>query len=143
MARGTRLETEAVEAYEKKYGVKVKENNDVWVSDDDNNIALSPDGEIDAVTAIEIKCLSSARHLQAYFEKEVPDDYQTQVMQYFIVNEKLQVVNVVFYDPRITALPVHAIEVHRSEHEETIAAYKVYQIEALAEAKRLVAELTF
>ena len=143
MARGTELEGGAIAAYEEKYGVKVTQSGEVWVSDENHSIAISPDGELNDETAIEIKCLSSARHLQAYFEKCVPDDYMPQVMQYFIVNEKLQCMNVVFFDPRIAALPVHMIEVLRSDWVDTIENYRKYQVEALAEVKELVAQLTF
>lgn len=143
MARGTALEEDAIKAYETKYGVTVLQKGEVWVSDENPSIAISPDGELNDETALEIKCLSSARHLQAYFEKCVPDEYMPQVIQYFIVNEKLQCMNVVFYDPRIAKLPVHVIEIFRADNEELIGAYKAYQLEALAEVKELVANLTF
>lgn len=143
MARGNRLEPEAIAMYEAKYNIKVKRPDEVWVSDENPNIMVSPDGSLDAKTAIEVKCLSSARHIQAYMEQEIPDEYMPQVMQYFIVNEKLVSVNVIFYDPRIPALLIHEIEVFREGNEETIEAYKAYQIEALEQINKFVEELTF
>lgn len=143
MARGIELENEALDLFEKESGKKVKRDCGVWVSSENPNVIFSPDGEISASEAVEIKCLSSSRHLQAYFEKEVPDDNKDQTIHAFIVNEKLKTLYVVFYDPRIVAKPIHWLEVKREDVEGTIETYQTYITEALKEVDRLVNELTF
>jgi len=141
--RGHSLESDALTNFAKRIGKKVKTDCGVWVSDLDDSIMISPDGEIDAKTAIECKCLSSARHLQAYFEKKVPTEFREQVAQYFIVNEKLKTLYVVFYDPRIQALPLHWIEVKREEIEEEIELWRTYQLDVLKRVNDLINSLTF
>lgn len=143
MQRGHDLEEVAVAEFEEITGKKVKTNCGVWVSDSNENIAISPDGEISKTEACEVKCLSSAKHLQAYFEKEIPSEYEAQSMQYFIVNEKLEQLHFIFYDPRIPAKPLHFITIDRSVCADIIKTYKEYQEEALKDIDAKIAELTF
>jgi hypothetical protein len=45
----------------------------IWSRDDDDNIAVSPDGSVvGAPAAFEVKCLSSAKHIEAYLTKKRP-----------------------------------------------------------------------
>lgn len=143
LERGHALEERALDAFEELTGKKVKRNNGVWVSDDNAQLAISPDGEIGKTEAVEVKCLSSARHLQAYFEQEIPPEYDAQVTQYFIVNEKLKALHFVFFDPRIPSKSCHEIIVDRKDIEGRITAYKAYLEEALEDIERKIAELTF
>jgi hypothetical protein len=114
-----------------------------WVSDVSEDIAISPDGVIDVETAAEVKCLSAAKHLQAFFEQKVPSEYEFQKIQYFIVNENLQTLYFVFYDPRVTAKPLHWIEIRREDVEGEIEMYREYQLETLKEIGELVEKLAF
>jgi putative phage-type endonuclease len=143
MQRGHDLEEVALTHFEEITGKKVNRDCGVWVSDENEHIALSPDGEISDTEACEVKCLSSAKHLQAYFEKEIPSEYEAQAMQYFIVNEKLEQLYFIFFDPRIPAKPLHVIVIDRSEYEDTIKTFKEYQEEALRDIDLKVAELSF
>lgn len=143
MARGHELESPALTAFEEHTGITVSRESVVWVSDFNEHIACSPDGEINDEEATEVKCLSSAKHLQAYFEQKIPSDYEEQVAQYFIVNEKLQALHVIFYDPRIPAKPVHVIIVNRVDIEDDIETYKAYELEALEDINNKIIELTF
>ena len=143
MERGTRLESEAVERFAKEIGKPVTNDLVMWVSDIDDSIAYSPDGVISDTELAEIKCLSSARHLQAYFEKEIPKEYYEQVVQAFIVNEKLETLYFVFYDPRVVSKPIHWITVERESVEKDIEAYLEYQKTTLEEINKMVAELVF
>lgn len=99
--RGKRLEDEALERFATETGEKVSNELVLWCREDDENIALSPDGVVGTTKAVECKCLSSAAHIEAWLTKEVPSEYEHQVLQYFIVNEKLQTLFFVFYDPRM------------------------------------------
>jgi len=142
MERGHSLEREALDVFSEMTGKKVKEKDEVWVSDKNEYIALSPDGEISATEATEVKCLSSARHLQAYFEKKVPSDYEEQSVQYFIVNEKLKKLYFIFYDPRIAAKPLHYLVIERKDVEEKIKLYEAQQIDDLKAMDEMIMQLT-
>lgn len=143
MQRGHDLEQEAIEQFEELTGMKVNPDCGVWVSDEDEYIALSPDGEINEEEAVEVKCLASARHLQALIEQKIPSDYEEQVVQYFIVNEKLLALHCIFYDPRIACKPLHYITVNRVDIEDKIQSYAAYQRATLKEIDDIITELTF
>lgn len=143
MDRGHRLEDEAMDLLEAEVGIKF--NRGVFaISDDSENMAISHDGlSEDEKTAGEIKCLSSAKHLQAYIEKTIPSEYEFQKLQYFIINPKLEKLYFGFYDPRIPTKPFHYITFFREDLEEDIAMYKDYQLQVLKEVDTLVSELAF
>lgn len=146
MDRGVRLEEEARAEFERKTGKKVIEVG-LCVSDLNPAIINSPDGLIKNrgkyTEAVEIKCLSPARHLQAVIENKVPDEFESQKMQYFVVNDDLKTLYFVFYDPRVMAVPYHVIEVHRKDVEEKIEFFKTFQLERLAEIDEIVNNLSF
>lgn len=144
MDRGIRLEEEAIELFSKAEGKKVDTSLLMWTRDDNESIAVSPDGVIGQTEAVECKCLSSALHIKSFLTKEIPDEYEFQTLQYFIVNDKLKVLHVVFYDPRFSEnLKMFAIKINRKDVEEDIEEYMEYQRVKLAEVDRIVNELTF
>jgi putative phage-type endonuclease len=138
MNRGHELEEKAIKEFEKMTGKKVKPAG-MWISDDNENIACSPDGVISKTEAIEIKCLSASRHLEAYFTQEIPKEYEYQALQYFIVNENLDKLYFCFYDPRVIAKPFFFIEVERDE--EQVSFYKQYQLDKLAKVEEYINQL--
>ncbi len=146
MERGHRLEGDALKVFSEKTGKKLT-TGIFCVSDDDDNMALSPDALIGSrgkyTEAVEVKCLSAAKHLMAYFEQKVPSEYEFQVLQYFIVNDKLKTLYFVFYDPRITVKPIHWLEISRESLQEDIETYKKYQIDTLKEINALIEQLAF
>ena len=146
MDRGHRLEDEAVEFFESETGKNVTKAG-FCVSDFSDSIALSPDGLIgegNAFTeALEIKCLGSARHIQAVIENEIPEEYILQALQYFVVIEELQTLHFVFYDPRMVARPYHCIDLRRQDVAEDVVKYRQYQLDTLEEIDRIVSELEF
>jgi hypothetical protein len=115
----------------------------MWVSDSNDSLAYSPDGIVSDEEVVETKCLSSAEHLYIYYEKEIPTKYEKQNLQAFIVNDKLQTLHFVCYDPRIPALPIHSIIIKREDIADRIALYKQYELQLMDELKALVTELTF
>jgi len=143
MERGTELEGEAIQQFEIHEGKKVSTDLVIWTRDDNESIAISPDGFIGETEAVEVKCLASSRHLEAWFEKKVPKDYWLQVIQYFIVNEKLELLHFVMYDPRIPQKPYFKITVTREEVAEEVEQYLAYQKKVLEEVNALALELSF
>jgi hypothetical protein len=147
MERGHALESEAIALFEKEKKVKVEQVG-LCISDFNDEIALSPDGLIQVdgnyTQAVEIKCLSSARHLQAYFQQAIPNEYMEQVLQYFIVNDDLETLHFVFYDPRLPeSVQLHYQEVHRDDIQEKADQLKEYQINLLQEVDELVSKIMF
>lgn len=149
MERGHRLEEEAIHKFSQEYGiVGIDTTLVIWERRDNKSIAISPDGFIPTPngikTAIEIKCLSSAKHIEAVITDEIPDEYEYQKLQYFIVNDELETLWFVMYDPRMPEkLQLKVFEVKREEIAGDIAFYKKYQEEKLAKIDEIVNQLTF
>ncbi len=142
MDRGHRLEEEALVRFAKETGKKVSNELVIWYREDDENIAISPDGSIGKTAAAECKCLSSARHLEAWHTKEIPDEYKMQRLQYFIVNDQLKTLYFIFYDPRMP-IDLFWIEVNRKDVEEEVKEYLELERQVLAEIAELEKQLTF
>lgn len=142
MDRGHRLEDEAIARFAKKTGKKVSNDLVIWYRDDDENIAISPDGSIGKTEAVEVKCLSSARHLEAWHTKEIPDEYKMQRLQYFIVNDKLKKLYFLFYDPRMP-IDLFWFEVNRKDVEAEVKEYLELERQVLAEISEIEQQLTF
>lgn len=153
MERGTRLEKDAIARFTEETGKAVDTSLIIWVRDDNESIAISPDGVVSKKEAVEVKCLSSARHIEAYLTQKVPDEYEFQVLQYFIVNDDLKTLNFVCYDPRFAmfvspdsrkvALDYFVIEVKRKDVQEQVTEYLDYQRKVIDEVSEIVNKLTF
>lgn len=104
MDRGHRLELDAIEKFTKETGKVVNIDLVIWFREDNTDIAISPDGYIEekkkVTEAVEVKCLASERHIEAYLTQTIPDEYNPQKIQYFAVNEDLETLYWVFFDPR-------------------------------------------
>ena len=142
MERGLRLEETAIKIFEKTTKKKVDSSLTVWISDDDQNMMLSPDGKIAKTGALENKCLNSASHIEAFITQKIPTDYDFQVLQYFIINEKLKTLYFTFYDPRVKCMPFFYLTVNRKSLEEDIIKYKQEQIDILKSVDSIVKQLT-
>lgn len=142
MDRGKRLEDEAMELFEKETSKKVDKSLVLWARDENENIAISPDGSIGETEAVEVKCLNSASHIEAWITKDIPSEYEYQVLQYFIVNDKLEKLYFCFYDPRMPK-DFFFFEVNRLNVQEKIAEYLALQQTALAEIEDIIKQLTF
>lgn len=147
MDRGTRLEEEAIAQFVKETGKKVNTDLVIWSKDDNEAIAISPDGYIEKKKkieeAVEVKCLSSARHIEALLTGEIPTEYQEQKIQYFVVNDDLKTLYFIFYDPRLLAKPYFVIEIKREDVEDEIKFHLDYQRLILDEVDEIVNRLTF
>lgn len=142
MDRGKRLEDYAIERFIKETGIDVSNELVMWTREDDENIAVSPDGSIGRKGAVECKCLSSARHIEAWLTKKIPSEYQHQKVQYFIVNDELEKLYWVFYDPRMPKDFFYFV-VTREEVQAEIDEYLALERQVLAEIAEIEKELTF
>lgn len=145
MDRGHRLESLAIEAFSKKTGKKVNTDLVMWIREDNPDIAISPDGYVDGkkiTEAVEVKCLNSASHIEAYINKEIPSDYEYQVRQYFIVNDDLETLYFVFYDPRMP-IDMFYLEVHRKDIQAEIDELMQVERESLEKMAEIEKLLTF
>lgn len=103
MDRGHSLEAEAVArlAQETKLPF-VQVDNELWTREDMPNVGYSPDGYVEAEQieiATEVKCLDSARHVEAIITNQIPSDYDDQVEQAFVTCDTLKTLYFVMYDP--------------------------------------------
>src|SRR3990167_6790649 len=142
MDRGKRLEIEALERFEEETKKKVNKDLVLWTRDDDDGIAISPDGFIGKTEAVEVKCLNSASHIEAFLTKKIPSEYEYQILQYFIVNDDLKILYFVFYDPRMPK-DFFFYEVNRKNVAEKIEEYLEMEKEALKQIKEIEKQLTF
>ena len=133
--RGKELESEALEVASDELGIDFVKGN-VWELD--KNHIESPDGYTsDLKMAIEIKCLSSARHIQAIYEDIPPKEYETEYANYFLVNNELEVLIVFLYDPRFIndKLRTHYWFLNRMDLMPQIKALKAVKKQVLKELK--------
>jgi len=142
MDRGHRLEDEAMTRFEEETGHKVDKSLIMWVREDNEHIAISPDGVIDKENAVEVKCLSTAKHIEAWITKKVPSEYDLQAVQYFIVNDDLQTLYFVMYDPRCP-VDMFYFEIEREKLEDRIALYRDLEEKALRDVEAWEGQITF
>lgn len=152
MDRGHTLEDEAADIFAERTG-KLLYQVGICVRDDNENIGNSPDRLIKKTEkskkyteALEVKCLKSAKHLQVFIEKKIPEEYFSQAVQYFVVNDDLETLYFAFYDPRIPyECKFHWIEIKRTDKQvaKRIPQYLAYEKILLAEVEAWVERLAF
>lgn len=144
MDRGVYLEEEALQIFADDTGKELDTRKIICMRKDNENIAFSPDSLVKGEDAVvEVKCLGSARHIEAYITKKIPSEHMEQAIQPFIVSDKIETLYFVFYDPRMPdPINYFFIELKRSEIKKEIKEYHKYQVDALKEINQLVAKLT-
>ncbi len=142
MERGLRLEEEAGKRFSMDTGKKVEKKLVLWVSDDNENMAVSPDFVIGKNEALETKCLDSANHLEVWLTQKVPGEYEFQKLQYFIVNPKLKTLYFGFYDPRVPSKDFFYLTFKREDLAADIELYRDEQLKILKEVERITLELS-
>lgn len=140
MDRGNRLEPEAIAAFEFETGKKVERTGFIE-SDDNEHIGSSPDGIIGDTEAVEVKCLNGTKHVKMWLEDEIPKEYEWQVVQYFVVNDKLEKLYFVGYNPDILLHPLNIITIERKELEEKIHKAKQVQLKALEQVEAILGNI--
>jgi putative phage-type endonuclease len=143
MDRGNRLESIAVDIFTEDTGKGVITDLVIWTRDENERIAISPDGYMeDLKEAVEVKCLASANHIKTYLTKEVPSEYEDQVIQYFVVNSDLETLYFVLYDPRVSVKPYFYLTINRADIAPKIEKYLADETLALKEIDAIIEELT-
>jgi putative phage-type endonuclease len=144
LQRGVNYEAEALKEFEKFSG-KIVNQAGFCQSSKNEWIGYSPDGIIKIGKKysedIEIKCPASKTHLKIWLENKIPEEYDAQIIQAFIVNPDLKKRYFISYDSRISIHPIHVIEVSRSEVEEKIAEYEKLEREFIDEINAKLEEL--
>jgi len=104
MALGIEAEEHAIEEYELETGV-ITEAVGLCINDKFDWLVNSPDRliKIDGKysKAVEVKCPNTDTLVKYIRANEIPPKYDAQVMSYFLVNDDLQELDFVAYDPRI------------------------------------------
>lgn len=145
MLRGQILEDEARELISEKLGKKIIPGR-VWQSEENEYMICSPDGEFeDETEAVEIKCLDSWKVVKAYYEKHPPSEYKPQILQYFVVNNKLKklyfcIYSDVFSNPE---LGLQIFELNREDYKEEIEIVKRVENATLELVEKEVQKLMF
>lgn len=142
MDRGLRLEDEAMTRFETETGKEVDKSLVIWSRDDEDAIAISPDGAIGNTEAVECKCLASEKHIESYLTQMIPSEYDAQVTQYFVVNDDLQTLHFVFYDPRMPR-DFFWIDVTREQVQDSVEKFLEMERSVLAQVAEIEKQLTF
>lgn len=146
MERGNRLEPESIARFEKEAKKKVNTDLVILSREDNESIAISPDGSINPkgkskkiTEMVESKSLNSAAHIEAYLTKKVPSEYHHQKLQYFIVNDDCEKLYWLFYDPRFSKkLEFFYLVIDRKDVQEEVTMFLKYQEELLKEVDEIV-----
>ncbi len=146
MARGHILEPEAIEAFEIVTGKKVDEDSVVWVSDYDANAYVSPDGAITSEDgkvreACEVKCLSSAEVIRCFDRNHYPEEYEPQVLKYFMVNEDLETLHFIIYTDLIPGLELQIFDINRKDVEDRLAEARAFEKASLKRIDELASRI--
>ena len=136
--RGRRLEPDCLERFQKDYKKKVDTSLCMWVSTENSQMAVSPDGFMGDEEAIECKSLNAKSHLEIYFTQQIPSEFYYQKLQYFIINKYLQTLYFCFYNPNVTMKDFFVIEVKREDIIEEIKYYHDKQIEILKDIEQKI-----
>ena len=158
--RGHILEPEAAKAFELETGL-ILDDGKVWASDYDPSSYVSPDRVIKSSDgkireAVEIKCLSSEKVLKVWWDRQhlttdgsdfwaLPsNEYQAQVIKYFMVNDDLETLYWVLYTDLIPKLELQILTIKREDIatiiEDAREVEKRY-LETLDEAEKMLEDM--
>lgn len=116
MQRGVDEEPNALDLYESLYNVKLIRGGFI-VCEQFPLLGYSPDGRVDKIGGVEVKCPTSKKHIQYLRQNKLPNDHKWQVYSSFIINPDLQWYDFMSYDPRVSQRP-HFI--HRTERSQIL-----------------------
>lgn len=125
MQRGIDLEPVAFELYQKVKEVELEESPNLCLADWSDLLCLSPDAfTLDLIGGVELKCPKTKTHVKYIRMGKIPSEYIYQVYDYFLVNNDLQWLDFVSFDPRFKPQPMWVKRVLRSEISEILSDVK-------------------
>jgi hypothetical protein len=115
MQWGTDHEDDAVQAYTAKTGNQMEAvgfcTHKVF-----DYLGMSPDRLTpDRTGAVEVKCPNTKTHIRTIRMGGLPNEHKYQVLQYFLINEDMQWLDFVSYDPRFAPRPLYIHRITRDE----------------------------
>lgn len=115
MKEAADMEPVAIIAYEKISGINII-NSGWWESDFSELVGLSPDGSDNTYThGVEVKCPLAKTHVEYIINNIIPKVYMPQVIHYFVVNETLEKLDFVSFNPYYLPKPIWIKRVTREE----------------------------
>lgn len=145
--RGLRLEHTACKLAVKKLGLKHGEYNGYVFQSEASEYAMSsPDNfeHVDNPTwLMEIKCLSTARHLKMIFEGKIDKEFRWQVADSFLNCPSAKILYFVLFDPRVVIdeLALHIITVKREDIADDIETLAQVRDRALKQIDNILEQL--
>ena len=114
MEWGTDHEAQAIEQYEAMTGNTVTRVG-MLQSERYELLTVSPDGLVGDDGAVEVKCPKTKTHVRNIRMGVIPVEYRPQVLQYFLVHDKLHWLDFISFDPRLERKPIWIKRVTRAE----------------------------
>jgi exodeoxyribonuclease (lambda-induced) len=114
MEWGIDHESQAIELYEQTTGNQVTRVG-MLQSERYELLTVSPDGLVGDVGAVEVKCPKTKTHVRYIRMGVIPAEYKPQVLQYFLVHDKLQWLDFISFDPRLERKPIFIKRITRAE----------------------------
>lgn len=115
MQRGKDCEPIAISLYQHVTGVVI-DSVGFCISEDNEMLCISPDGfTADRTGAVEVKSPNTATHVKYILGDRIPTEYLPQVMNYFLVNTKLEWLDFISFDDRYKPCPIFIKRVTREE----------------------------
>ena len=115
MKWGTEHEVEAKQKYTEATGNSLIDVA-FCIHDTFDWLGMSPDGLTPDLTgAVEVKCPNTKTHVKTIRMGGLPNEHKYQVYQYFLVNENLQWLDFISYDPRFVSKPLYIYRVERND----------------------------
>ena len=115
MKWGSDHEAEAKQKYTEQTGIQLIDVA-FCIHDVFDWLGMSPDGLTpDHTGAVEVKCPATKTHVKTIRMGGIPNDHKFQVQQYFLVNEKLQWLDFISYDPRFSPKPIYVSRIERNQ----------------------------
>ena len=125
MQRGKDLEPIAREIYQQVKDIEIEEIG-FCLSDSNDYLAYSTDGFTkDRKGGIEIKCPNTETHVKYISQNQIPNEYKSQVHTAFLVNEKLEWLDFVSFDPRFKSKPMFIKRIERTEIDSILQQTKI------------------
>jgi hypothetical protein len=143
MQWGTDHEDEAVQVYTAHTGIEM-ERVGFCTHDDFEYLGMSPDRLTpDRTGGVEVKCPNTKNHIRTIRMGGLPNEHKYQILQYFLINEKMQWLDFVSYDPRFAPRPIYIHRVTRDEVQSELGELMANIVKFWAKFEKYYQQVTF